>query len=463
MVSPKNRTVTVVRTAAACSLVVGFASAGFAQSPVITTFAGSLVPGPGIRATAYGIGSANSVLTDGSGGFYFSSLNRISHATSDGTLHWIAGNADGRADYSGDNGPAIDAHLTGPAGLAIDGTGNLYIADSSNHRIRKVSPDGVITTVAGTGESGYGGEDGRAIDARLQSPTGIAVDGDGNLYIADGGNDRIRKVSPDGLIQTVAGKGISGNTGDGGLATEARLIGVSDVALGKAGTLYIAEHYRIRRVTPDGRIDTVAGNGTSPSNPPNNGDGGRATSDILDDPLRIALDSKGNLYISDSSKARVRKVNTDGIISTIAGDGTQAYGGDGNLALNSQFHFPAGLATDDAGNLYIADSFNSRIRKLDNNGIITTVAGNGSVSFSGDGMSAREAQLAGPSAIAVDLRGNVYISDQYNRRIRKVDVNGVISTVAGSDTLLSLGDGGPATNARLLKPSGIAVDATGNL
>ncbi|HYR84529.1 MAG TPA: NHL repeat-containing protein [Terriglobia bacterium] len=442
-------------------LLILFASGGFAQSLVVTTYAGALVPGPGTAAVAYGIGGPNSLIPDGTGGFYVStSKHRIYRVTSDGEVHWIAGSSDGSSGYSGDNAPAIGAKLNAPKGLALDSLGNLYVADSENHRIRKVSAEGVISTVAGNGIPGYGGDGGSALAAQLRSPLSIALDTAGNLYIADGGNRRVRRVTPDGVITSVAGNGTFGTGGDGGAATAAQFNTLSDVAADAAGNLYIADAYRVRKVTPDGAIRTVAGTVTSSST--NTGDGGAATSATLRESLRVALDSTGNLYISDRNSARIRKVTADGIINTIAGNGTAGYSGDGAMAINAQVYFPEGIAVDGAGNLYIADGFSFRVRKVTSAGVIATVAGNGNVRFAGDGSAAGTAQMNFPEGIAADALGNVYVSDTGNDRIRKIDVHGVINTVAGS-TSSSRGDGGPATNARLVTPAGVAVDAAGNL
>ena len=269
----------------------------------------------------------------------------------------------------GDNGPAIDAWLAFPAGVAVDGAGNLYIADARNHRIRKVDSSGTITTIAGTGEFGFNGDGGPATDARLAAPTGVAVDGAGNLYIADARNHRIRKVDSSGTITTIAG---FVDPGDGGPASEGRLAFPTGVAVNGAGNLYIADarNHRIRKVDSSGTITTIAGTGEFGFG----GDGGPATDARLALPNGMAVDGAGNLYIADSGNHRIRKVDSSGTITTIAGFVDP---GDGGPASEGRLAFPTGVATDGAGNLYIADSRNHRIRKVDSSGTITTIAGIG--------------------------------------------------------------------------------------
>jgi sugar lactone lactonase YvrE len=269
-----------------------------------------------------------------------------------------------------------------------------------------VNPAGVISTVAGNGTAGFSGDGGPATGAMLDEPFGIAVDGSGNLYIADYNNNRIRKVTPDGLISTVAGTGTEGYNGDGGAATSAELFHPYSVAVDGSGNLYIADsaNNRIRKVTPAGAISTVAGNGTAGYS----GDGGDATSAQLWVPLGVAVDSNGNLYIADNYNNTIRKVTSAGVISTIS----QASVG----LIN-----PEGVAVDNLGGLlYVADTNNSRVLVMTPNGQFSTVAGNGYGAFTGDGGNSANAQLAYPSAVAVDGVGNLYIADTLNYRIRKV-------------------------------------------
>jgi uncharacterized protein (TIGR03437 family) len=334
----------------------------------------------------------------------------------------------------------------------------------------------VITTVAGTGTQSYRGDGGPAINAWLSQPQGLAVDVAGNFFVADSANFRLREVTPAGIINTVAGNGMVGltlagnNIGDGGPATSAEfgpahLPFMQGVAVDLGGNLYIADvgNFRVRKVDTSGNITTVAGSGS----PISSGDGGPATSAGFMNPTGVAIDLFRNLYIADSSGFRVRVVNPAGIIKTVAGTGTAGYSGDGGLAANAQISVPIGLAVDLQGNLYIAEGGNvvygPRIRKVDTSGIITTVAGNGTIGFSGDGGPATSAQLGGNlQGVAVDHAGNIYIADFDNYRVRKVNTSGIITTVAGTGRIGGTGDGGFPTNAQL-QPSGIGLDAAGNL
>ncbi len=358
-----------------------------------------------------------------------------------GIINTVAGS--GTYGYSGDNGQATSAALgVIYSGVAFDAVGNIYIADSGNNRIRKVTAStGIITTVAGNGTSGYSGDGGQATSAMLSGPEGLALDSAGNIYIADTGNNRIRKVTAStGIITTVAGNGASGYSGDGGQATSASLYYPYSVAFDAAGNLYIADeqNHRIRKVTAStGVITTVAGNGTAGYS----GDGGQATSAELNFRWGLALDSAGNLYIADCMNNRIRKVTAStGIITTMAGNGTAGYSGDGGQATSAELYYPAGLALDSAGNLYIADDTNNRIRRVTASaGIITTVAGNGTAGYSGDGGQATSAELYYPSGLALDSAGNIYIADTMNHRIRVVGVNQAQTITFSNPGILTYG------------------------
>jgi len=371
-------------------------------------------------------------------GSFFLILSLFSFAVHAGIISTLAG--DGTAGSSGDGGVATSAQLNLPNGVAVDSSGNLYIADRYNDRIRKVTSGGLISTEAGTNAFGYSGDGGPATSAQLNYPAGVAVDSSGNLYIADRDNDRIRKVTSGGIISTVAGTGAWGYSGDGGAATDAQLYAPRGVAVDSSGNLYIADfdNHRIRKVTSSGIISTMAGTGAFGYS----GDGGAATSAQLDSPTGIAVDSSGNLYIADLFNHRIRKV-TSGIISTVAGTGAQGYSGDGGAATSAQLNRPYGVAVDSSGNLYIADRDNHRIRKV-TSGIISTVAGTGVASYSGDGGAATSAQLNYPYGVAVDSSGNLYIADRSNHRIRKITPAPTIN-VQGNSTSIASGDTTPTT------------------
>ncbi len=398
---------------------------------------------------------------DGTGNIFIADRNnrRIRKVDAAGVITTVAG--DGTCCFGGDGGPAAVAQLRSPEGVAVDGAGNLFIADTGNNRIRKVDAAGVITTVAGDGTDDFGGDGGPAAAAQLRSPEGVAVDGAGNLYIADTFNYRIRKVDAAGVIATVAGDGPEGFVGDGGAATAARLLFPEGVAADGAGNLFIADrrNNRIRKVDAAGVVATAAGDGTRGFG----GDGGPATAAQLFFPTGVAADGAGNLFIADTSNHRIRKVDAAGVITTAAGDGTYGFGGDAGPATAAQLRSPRGVAVDGAGNLFIADTSNHRIRKVDAAGVITTVAGNGTRSFGGDAGPATAARLRSPGGVAADGAGNLFIADTGNNRIRKVDAAGVITTVAGDGMRGFGGDGGPAIAARLFFPRGVAVDGAGNL
>jgi hypothetical protein len=609
---------------------------------IISTVAGngtSGYSGDGGAATNAELSSPIGLVLDAAGNLFIADIYnlRIRKVGTNGIITTVAGNGTYPPGYSGDGGAATNAELYDPYGLAMDTTGNLFIGDSENQRIRKVGTNGIITTVAGngygagTGNGGYSGDGGAATNAELNSPEDVAVDITGNLFIADVENQRIRKMItqgptlvlndvgvnnagaydvvvsnpygsvtssvvnltiqtplqvttvslpigtngvaynqtltasggqppyswtnisgalppglglatngaisgapttngtfdftvkvtdtlggtatqalaltviglpsvaiqttnnpvfvavgsnvtlgvsvtgtgpfsyqwqlngtnvPSGIITTVAGNGTAGYSGDGGAATNAELYAPLGVAVDAAGNLFIADFYysRIRKVGTNGIITTVAGGGSSGL-----GDGGAATNAGLVGPEGVAVDAHGNLFIADRDNQRIRKVGTNGIITTVAGNGTLGYSGDGGTATNAKLADPFDVAVDATGNLFIADYGTSRIRKVDTNGIITTVAGNGSFGNSGDGGAATNAKFNSLTGVAVDATGNLFIADYESERIRMVGANGIISTVAGNGTAGYSGDGGAATNAELYNPKGAGVDANGNL
>ena len=316
----------------------------------------------------------------------------------------------------GNIGPGVQAQLAYPFDVAVDSAGNLYIADTSNHRIVRADIVGTITTFAGTGARGFSGDGGPAVQALLNDPFGVAVDTDGNLYIADTSNHRIARVDIAGTITTFAGTGEKGFSGDGGPAVQALLDRPRGVAVDGAGNLYIADSFnqRIRRVDIAGTITTFAGTGEKGFS----GDGGPAVQTLLNDPFGVAVDTDGNLYIADTSNHRIARVDIAGTITTFAGTGEKGFSGDGGPAAQALLNGPFGVAVDGAGNLYIADSFNQRIRRVDIAGTITTFAGTGEKGFSGDGGPAVAARLSFPTGLGVDGAGNLYIADSDNQRIR---------------------------------------------
>ena len=449
---------------------------------VITTVAGGGIPDDNIPAITADI-QPQSVAVDSAGYLYITGENRVFRVDVSGVITIVAGTGrvpgSGTSGYNGDGIAALDADLSGPSATAVDAAGNLYIADRDNNRIRKVDAAGIITTVAGDGSFSFDDEGGPASSGHLGLPTDIAFDGSGNLYIADSAHHRIRKVDTTGIITTVAGictqSACSGDySGDGGLAVAAALNYPSGIAVDAAGNLYIADtgNERIRKVDVNGIITTVAGNGAAGFN----GDGGPATSANLNRPYKVAVDLEGNLYINDgiagsdyldkASNDRIRKVDAAGIITTIAGNGSFGFSGDGDEAISAQLNYPSGVAIDGDGNLFIADHDNNRIRMVDGDGTIATVAGNGWRGVVGDGNAATLAKLKSPRGLAIDSFGSLYISDTLDNRIRKLDADGIITTVAEhSDGQTGGGAvvGEPAISDLILGPEGIAVDANGDL
>ena len=567
--------------------------------PQITTVAGNgtqASTGDNGLATSAELDIPAGVAFDSSGNYYIAEfigckIRKVTIATGDITT--VAGN--GTCGYSGDTGQATSAEIYYPNRVVLDSSGNIYIADYFNSRIRKVTvSSGVITTVAGNGTAGYSGDGAAATSAEINKAEGVFVDSSGNIYIADGVNNRVREVSAStGYISTVAGGGSSPSTcsgstdsiGDGCAATSAQLNDPNDLYVDSAGNIYIDDlgDNRIRKVTAStGYISTVAGGGSSPSTCSGStdsiGDGCAATGAELNQPYGVVVDSAGNIYIGDNLSYRVRMVNAGtGIISTIAGTGVQSYSGDNGPAISAQLGTPNGMALDNSGNLYFADSNNNRIRKVTLNpafpttalgssaaaqnvflettsaetltsftaaqsqgskqeytvgtvtgctvngstsnpsgtvctvpitfspaypgarnvplnvvagggnisfgltgtgtgpqaalspGIISTVAGNGTAGYTGNGAAATSGELYGPAGAAVDNAGNFYIADLTNNVIRKVTaLTGYISTVAGTGTVCSpttaaCGDGAAAISANLKQPNGVSVDSAGNI
>jgi trimeric autotransporter adhesin len=316
----------------------------------------------------------------------------------------------------------------------------------------------IITTVAGRGPvlTGLGGT---ATGVPFANPKGIAIDAKGNLYIADNTENMIFRVSASGIATAFAGTGMTGLSGDGGPATVATLTEPWSVAVDSSGNVYIADFHneRIRKVDQNGIITTIAGGGAAQET-----NEVPAVSQEIFEPFAVAVDSSGAIYFNDGYA--IRKVTPDGIIHLVAGGNGVGFSGDGGLATKAQLGGATGIAFDGKGNLYFADNSNNRVRKIDPNGIISTVAGNGQFGFSGDGGPAISASISFPSTVAVDATGNLYIVD-YSRCVRKVTPTGTITTVAGNNSILApfSGDGGPATSASFDRPYGIAIDSVGSL
>ncbi|HLQ75712.1 MAG TPA: TonB family protein [Terriglobia bacterium] len=356
----RQRIVWIVISVVACTL-----AAAAMQSPDLT---------PEQQTMLAGTYFPTSVAIDATGNFYIADANsgQIRKVTPIGAATFVAGV--GTPGFSGDGGPAASAQLRNPFDIAIDAGGNLYIADSGNSGIRKVTANGVITTVAGNGNPGFSGDGGPATGAQLNNPRGIAIDAAGNLYIADTGNSRIRKIAPTGVITTISGNGLTANPGDNGPAIQARLRSPYGLVLDKSGNLYFADMagLRVRRISADGQITTVAGNGERGSG----GDDGPATAAQLQGPLGVALDATGNLYIAESGGFRVRQVTKDGTITTVAGNGTRGSGGDGGPPLAAQLDSPLRVAVGASANLYIVDAGAQRLRVI-SPGQIRDVPGTG--------------------------------------------------------------------------------------
>ena len=415
---------------------------------IISTFAGK----------AAGLSSPRALAADAAGTIYVADpdLHRVFRVSTNGTASVFAGN--GREGFSGEGAGALQASLRRPCGVAVDARGNVLIADTGNSRIRRVSLDGVITTVAGNNDDGFSG-DGGATTSSLESPQGVAVDGAGNIYIADSGNHRVRRVTADGRINTLAGSGTGGFFGDGGPARDALFDVPVAVAPDNLGNIYVADqnNHRVRRISPSFFISTVAGNGAFGAT----GDGGPAIGATFQNPITIVLDTSRNLFIADPGSNRIRKIDAAGFISTFAGNGLAGFSGDGNDALNASFDSPYGVAVTPVGDVFVADTGNSRIRKVSASGLVTTVAGGGSSDMRQDGIPALGADLGQPTAIVVDPAGNLFLNDTETQRVRRISTNGIITTVAGGGT--SQAETGIATSIALKGPQSLALDSAGNL
>jgi len=517
---------------------------------IITTIAGNGTAcchndgaGDGGRATAAQLFVPYQIAVDPAGNVYIGEGNtaRIRRVTADGIIQTVAG-VGGAPGHSGDGGPAAQAQIGAPWGLAFDPAGNLYFSEAIPGEdiigpvatyIRKVTLDGIISTIAGSGGVGTSGDGGPALSAQFSMPGSLVATSSGDVYVTDAA--RLRKISADGTIRTIAGGDRSGFSGDAGPAIQATFsttAGGQFLGLGidQFEDLFVADSHnqRIREITNDGITITVAGDGRGAccydgnlgpnlyapvgvtADPggglyvsdtynsrifkfngdsintvvgpvgsylfppqlfgtPPLGDNGAAILAQISLPAGSAFDASGNLYLADAGDDRIRKIGTDGRISTVAGTGACCFGGDGGPAISAQLTWPEDVAADRSGRIYIADTGDNRIRVVMPDGKIATLAGNGSPGYAGDDGPAAAASLNQPSGVAVDGAGNVYIADTLNFRIRKVAPNGTISTVAGTglrdanDEGRVPGEGGPAISAQLWLPLGVRVDAADNL
>ena len=415
-----------------------------------------------IKATETEISLVDGIAVDKKGNIFIAMRdhNIISRVDTRGNITHFAGT--GESGYSGDGGKATEARLKIPAGLTFDNKGNLYISDRDNHRVRKVDTRGIITTVIGNGIAGFSGDGGKATEAQVNLPSGVVVDDDGNIYVSDRSNDRIRKVNSKGIISTIAGNGIDGYKGDSGPATKAQLSRPFGLALDKKGNLYIADrgNNRVRKVNPQGIINTVAGDGSFFFM----GDNGPAYRASIAGPTGVAVDDEGTLYIADRNNNRIRSVDTQGMIRTVAGTGQQDYNGDSELARDTALYLPFAVTLDTNGKLLVVDRSHYRIRLVDpRRGSVKTVAGNGLKMFAGDGGPATGAKLSFPHGIVVDKKDNLLISDKGHYRIRRITPDGVIHTIAGNGTRGNIGDGLPAMEASIYGATSLKLNKKGEM
>jgi len=423
------------------------------SAQVVTTTAGGYV-GDGGDPTEAGLAYPRFVIQDSSGNTYISDAeNHRIRKVSNGVISTFAGT--GIAGFSGDGGLAKNAMLNYPVGLLFDSAENLFVADSGNNRIRKIDTSGTITTIAGIGTPGFSGDGGPALSAQLNGPWGMAFDAVGNLYFSDILNQRVRRIDTSGIITTIAGNGTAGYNGGDIAATAASLNLPRGIVLDVSGNLYIADtvNFRVRKVDTFGIISTFAGTGM----PGFSGDGGPAIDAEVGRPRNVII--RGNqLLIANAGQGRIRTVGfTSGIINTLAGSFI-GYDGDGNPPLLTEFDGPTGLFLTSSGSLLVVDELNARLRTVTST-VTTTFAGG----FVGDNRIATLAGFAQPENLAFDSGGNYYIADVAGNRIRKVDTSGQITTVAGTGITGYSGDFGPATQARLSAPYGVTVDPSGNI
>ena len=495
---------------------------------IITAIAGNGSAGwsgDGGPATAAQLGTLYAVTLDRAGNIYIADIGYgvIRKINTAGIISTIAGNATATSGYSGDGGPATAARLNSPSDVIADTSGNLFIADWQNHVVRKINTAGIISTVVGDGYLGALGNGGPATACELGSPFKLNLDKLGNLYIAETDSELICKVDPAGIITIIAGTNTfqRGLDGDGGPATACTMTQPGGIASDTSGNVYFSDTYNgrirvinkatgiisnfagtgsfnfagdggpaaaaeftfpfgifhdvtgnliicdgpdnlLRQINATGTISTIAGRCGRYT------DGYAAVNAEICTPANIATDLSGNVFIADYDNHRIQEINAStGVISTVAGNGIPGYGsamlGDGGPATNAHLYFPNSMTLDNAGNMYVIDNGNNRIRKVNTAGIINTIAGNDTAGYNGDNRPATSAFLLGPVGIAADTSGNIYIADQFNSRIRKVNAAGIITTLAGTGSTTFSGDGGPATNAKINNPAGVAADYNGNI
>lgn len=440
---------------ASAALVAGTLPARAAAGDIATVAGGGIGDGgPALATPMY----PTAVAVAAGGAIYVADAanHRIRAIRPDGTVDTVAGN--GSASFGGDGGPGAAAAIWAPYGVAVDTLGRVVFTDCGNDRVRRVAVDGTVTTIAGT-TRGYGGDGGPATAALLNCPTGIAVDPSGNVYVADTYNLRVRRIDPSGVITTVAGTGSYGFSGDLGPATAAKLAYPWGIAVGgPLNSLVIADsqNNRIRMVTA-GIITTVAGDGSHATSQ----DPGPALTAKFRSPWGVAIDAAGTIFVADTYSSRIRRIAGPTVLPVAGGPGN--FSGDGGPALLAAVSTPFGLALGPDGSVVVADTFNARVRTIDPTGIIRTRAGNGEWGLYGDGGPATSANLYAPSAVATTASGVTFVADTENRRVRRIDAAGIITTYAGVGRFGPTEDGSAATATDIGWPTGVAVDPTGTL
>jgi len=448
---------TRTRRLAAISLALGWSAGAHAASSGYTfsTLAGQTllggVDGPGDQAS-FSLPFGIAVAANGNLFVADTSNQTIRKITPDHVVSTYVGQP-GRAGATDSSGFA--AQFNYPRGVAVDRLGNFYVADGQNHTIRKVSPDRQVTTLAGLAGA-PGSADGVGADARFNNPNSVAVDADGTVYVADLGNSTIRKITPNGAVTTLAGLAGSSGVSDG-RGSAARFVQPSAVAVDRNGLVYVTDFSAdtVRTIAPDGTVTTIAGL----ANTPGTADGAGSAARFFF-PAGIGVDASGNLYVSEYKNGTIRKITPDHVVTTLAGDPDVSGSNDG-VGRAAHFYTPAGDAVDDQGNVYVADSGNSSIRAVSSAGVVATIAGHPGSAGSVDG-TGHDARFNYPAAVAADVSGNLYVADGLGRTVRKITSAGVVTTLAGSAGQIGSTDG-RGTAARFGFPEGIAVDAAGNV